>query len=126
MSVTIEHLSGQDEELWSVCFGSRRIQFRNEQGGEGLCSHTERKDRRTAYLSANSPCLSHPGSLINTELDFSSIGEPRRLTNEEQNAKPLDERHPRQLRTHQAVGHSLTLADQVFITLEAGVPRWQN
>ncbi|MNC40535.1 hypothetical protein D3C75_892510 [compost metagenome] len=34
MSVTIEHLSGQDEELWSVCFSSRRIQFRNEQGAK--------------------------------------------------------------------------------------------
>lgn len=32
MSVKIEHLSGQDEELWPVCFGSHSIQFRNEQG----------------------------------------------------------------------------------------------
>ncbi|MNC07382.1 hypothetical protein D3C87_839530 [compost metagenome] len=34
MSVTIDHLSGQDEELWSVCFGSRRIHFRNQQGAK--------------------------------------------------------------------------------------------
>lgn len=34
MSIKIEHLSGQSEEIWSVCFGSRRIQFRNEQGAK--------------------------------------------------------------------------------------------
>jgi hypothetical protein len=32
MSVKVEHLSSQSEELWSVCFGSRSVQFRNEQG----------------------------------------------------------------------------------------------
>lgn len=34
MSVKIEHQSGQSEELWSVCFGSRSIQFRSEQGAK--------------------------------------------------------------------------------------------
>lgn len=32
MSVRVEHLSSQSEDLWSVCVGARRIQFRNEQG----------------------------------------------------------------------------------------------
>lgn len=32
MSVRVEHLSSQSEDLWSVCVGTRRIQFRNEQG----------------------------------------------------------------------------------------------
>lgn len=31
MPVKVEHLSSQSEELWSVCVGTRRIQFRNEQ-----------------------------------------------------------------------------------------------
>lgn len=34
MSVKVEHLSGQSEALWSVCFGSRCIQFRTEQGAK--------------------------------------------------------------------------------------------
>lgn len=34
MSVRIEHLSSQSEDLWSVCIGTRRIQFRNEQGAK--------------------------------------------------------------------------------------------
>lgn len=34
MSVKIEHLSSQSEDLWSVCIGTRRIQFRNEQGAK--------------------------------------------------------------------------------------------
>lgn len=34
MSVRIEHLSSQSEDLWSVCVGTRRIQFRNEQGAK--------------------------------------------------------------------------------------------
>jgi hypothetical protein len=34
MSVKIQHLPGQSEELWSVCFGSRSIQFRTEQGAK--------------------------------------------------------------------------------------------
>lgn len=34
MSVRVEHLSSQSEDLWSVCVGARRIQFRNEQGAK--------------------------------------------------------------------------------------------
>lgn len=34
MSVKIEHLPDQSEVLWSVCFGSRSIQFRTEQGAK--------------------------------------------------------------------------------------------
>lgn len=34
MSVKVEYLSGQSEALWSVCFGSRCIQFRTEQGAK--------------------------------------------------------------------------------------------
>ncbi|VVN79551.1 hypothetical protein PS723_00974 [Pseudomonas fluorescens] len=34
MSVSIEHLSSLSEDLWSVCIGTRRIQFRNEQGAK--------------------------------------------------------------------------------------------
>lgn len=34
MSVRVEHLSSQSEDLWSVCVGTRRIQFRNEQGAK--------------------------------------------------------------------------------------------
>lgn len=34
MSVRIEHLSSQSEHLWSVCIGTMRIQFRNEQGAK--------------------------------------------------------------------------------------------
>lgn len=34
MSVRVEHLSSQSEDLWSVCIGTRRIQFRNEQGAK--------------------------------------------------------------------------------------------
>ncbi|MCY1185420.1 hypothetical protein D3C87_1037730 [compost metagenome] len=34
MSVRIEYLSSQSEELWSVCIGTRRIQFRDEQGAK--------------------------------------------------------------------------------------------
>ena len=32
MPVRVEHLSSPSEDLWSVCVGTRRIQFRNEQG----------------------------------------------------------------------------------------------
>ncbi|MGJ7515713.1 hypothetical protein ACSFE6_15480 [Pseudomonas baetica] len=31
MSVKVERLSNQREEQWSVCFGGRNIQFRDEQ-----------------------------------------------------------------------------------------------
>jgi hypothetical protein len=34
MSVRVEHLSSQSEDLWSVCVGTRRVQFRNEQGAK--------------------------------------------------------------------------------------------
>ncbi len=34
MSVRVEHLSSQSEDLWSVYVGARRIQFRNEQGAK--------------------------------------------------------------------------------------------
>lgn len=34
MSVRVEHLSSQSEDLWSVCVGTRRIQFRNEQSAK--------------------------------------------------------------------------------------------
>ncbi|MCY1312001.1 hypothetical protein D9M70_623800 [compost metagenome] len=32
MSVKVEHLTSQSEELWSVRFGIRRVQFRHERG----------------------------------------------------------------------------------------------
>ncbi len=31
MSVKVEHLTSQSEELWTVRFGVRRVQFRNER-----------------------------------------------------------------------------------------------
>jgi hypothetical protein len=34
MSVRVEHLSSRSEDLWSVCVGARRVQFRNEQGAK--------------------------------------------------------------------------------------------
>lgn len=38
MSVRVEHLSSPSEELWSVCVGSRRIQFRTEQGARAYAA----------------------------------------------------------------------------------------
>jgi hypothetical protein len=34
MSVKIEHLSSQSEELWCVRFGTRRVQFRNGKSAQ--------------------------------------------------------------------------------------------
>lgn len=50
MSVKVEHLSSQSEELWSVCVGTRRIQFRNEQGARDYAAKLkERIDAPHAY-----------------------------------------------------------------------------
>lgn len=62
MSVKIEHLSGQDEELWSVCFGSHSIQFRNEQGAKDYAATLkERIDSPHTFsrIHPASPTLDH-------------------------------------------------------------------
>ncbi|CAI8753240.1 hypothetical protein EMIT0P253_180051 [Pseudomonas sp. IT-P253] len=51
MSVTIEHLSSQSERLWSVCIGTMRIQFRNEQGAKDYAAKLkERIEAPHSYL----------------------------------------------------------------------------
>jgi hypothetical protein len=50
MSVRVEHLSSQSGDLWSVCVGTRRIQFRNEQGAKDYAAKLkERIDAPHAY-----------------------------------------------------------------------------
>lgn len=43
MPVKIEHLSSQSEELWSVRFGTRRVQFRHEKSAQDYA--TKLKER---------------------------------------------------------------------------------
>lgn len=43
MSVRVEHLSSQSEDLWSVCVGTRRIQFRNEQGAKDYAAKLKQR-----------------------------------------------------------------------------------
>jgi hypothetical protein len=53
MSVKVEHLSSQSEELWSVRVGTRRIQFRNEQGARDYAAKLkERIDAPHVYPRA--------------------------------------------------------------------------
>lgn len=53
MPVKVEHLSSQSEELWSVCVGTRRIQFRNEQSARDYAAKLkERIEAPHAYLWA--------------------------------------------------------------------------
>ena len=53
MSVRVEHLSSQSGDLWSVCVGTRRIQFRNEQGAKDYAAKLkERIDAPHAYTYA--------------------------------------------------------------------------
>ncbi|VVP10500.1 hypothetical protein PS838_03309 [Pseudomonas fluorescens] len=43
MSVRVEHLFSQSEDLWSVCVGTRRIQFRNEQGAKDYAAKLKQR-----------------------------------------------------------------------------------
>jgi len=50
MSVKIEHLSSQSEELWAVRFGIRRVQFRDERGAREFAAKLkERIEAPHAY-----------------------------------------------------------------------------
>jgi hypothetical protein len=50
MPVRIEYLPSQSEELWSVCVGTKRIQFRNEQGARDYAAKLkERIEAPHAY-----------------------------------------------------------------------------
>lgn len=60
MSVKVEYLTSQREELWSVCFGSRRVEFRNERGARDFAATLKERIEAPHVYPPIHPTTSNP------------------------------------------------------------------
>lgn len=59
MSVKIEYLSSQSDAFWSVVFGNRRVQFRDEKSAQNYAAKLkERIEAPHAYPRRDQPANS--------------------------------------------------------------------